>query len=200
MTEQGDTMAELPYAVDIAWLNAQAFPDRAEEILGDLRVRIRRLISDSARQVTEAKAAAARFQEQAEREAFSARRYIEKALEGVVRVPLADELDPHGYYVYLLWGSDRERPLYVGQTTNLFARLGAHMNDRTKRYQTERITVLRCSSQEVMESTEWSLIRLHQPPMNSMGIGPGGDRREPHARATGPTRKDRRTHKVGPRT
>lgn len=198
-TDEFRSLAELPYAVKIAWLNAQAFPDRADEILAELVAEVRRLATDTTDRIVEASAAAARFQDHAETEARRARRHIEQALEGVIRAPLTDELDPHGFYVYLLWGSDRERPLYVGETTNLFARLGTHMSGRAKRRQVERITVLRCASQAVMDSTEWSLIRLHQPPMNSMGIGPGGDRREPHARTAGTARKNRRSHKVGPR-
>lgn len=196
-TNRYESFADVPSAVRIAWLEAQAFPDRAEEILQHLMLDIYRLSTALAQRVTEAKADAARYREQAESEVRRARLHIEQALEGVVRVPLTDELDPHGFYVYLLWGTDRERPLYVGETTNLFARLGTHMSDRTKRRQVERITVLKCRSHTVMNSTEWSLIRLYQPPMNSIGIGSGGDRREPDAGAARAARQDRRQHALG---
>lgn len=50
----------------------------------------------------------------------------------MVSANIGDSFDPHGYYVYLLWGADPDKPLYVGQSSNILSRLGSHMSKRGK--------------------------------------------------------------------
>lgn len=85
--------------------------------------------------------------------------------------PLA-AFDPHGCFTYCLWGDDPQRPLYVGQSTNILARLGSHLGDGLKRPHIQRVTVTRHDGPEAMCRAEAGLIALHQPPWNRAGILP----------------------------
>jgi hypothetical protein len=76
--------------------------------------------------------------------------------------------DPHGFCVYLLWGNDEERPIYVGQSINVMGRVGSHMTS-DKGPLTRRVQIVRCASREQMCELESALIELYQPPMNIAG-------------------------------
>ena len=76
--------------------------------------------------------------------------------------------DPHGFCVYLLWGDDEDRPIYVGQSVNVMGRVGSHMTS-DKGPLTRKVQIVRCSSREQMCELESSLIELYQPPMNIVG-------------------------------
>ena len=75
--------------------------------------------------------------------------------------------NPHGYFVYCLWGDDHSCPIYVGQSTNVMGRLGSHVN--TKGAQIRCVTLLRCRSQRQMEGIETRMIDHYQPPLNIRG-------------------------------
>jgi len=68
--------------------------------------------------------------------------------------------------VYLLWGDDEERPVYIGQSTKVLARLGQHMSDADKRSRTKPIEVIHCTSAEEMNTTEQELIGELEPYLN----------------------------------
>lgn len=80
------------------------------------------------------------------------------------------ELDPSGFCVYMLWGDDQSRPLYVGLSTNILGRLGSHMNCRDKRAQTRKVQIIRCGDEATMRQLEHDLIAKYQPPLNVVGI------------------------------
>lgn len=79
-------------------------------------------------------------------------------------------LNPHGFHVYVLWGDSTVRPLYVGLTTNLFARLGAHLGDAEKRHHVRRVVIVRCTNEGHMTRTEARLIRDLRPQWNVVGV------------------------------
>lgn len=91
----------------------------------------------------------------------------QKALDGVTRVEIDDCIDPHGYYVYILW--DDTEPIYVGQSANVLNRLGAHMGDSGKRADTRRVQLVRCDSREKALEAELTLIEMHRPRLNIQG-------------------------------
>lgn len=78
--------------------------------------------------------------------------------------------DPRGFFVYLLWGSDSDVPLYVGQSRNLLSRLGQHMSNPDRKHLVQRVQVMRCKNERDMCRTENRLITLYQPPLNVVGI------------------------------
>uniref|UniRef100_A1UJS0 Excinuclease ABC, C subunit domain protein n=2 Tax=unclassified Mycobacterium TaxID=2642494 RepID=A1UJS0_MYCSK len=91
----------------------------------------------------------------------------------VVAEHLDEFFNPHGGFVYLLWGEDPNTPLYVGQSTNILSRLGAHMGDKTKRALVKRVQLIRCSTEKLAD-TEWRLIQHYQPPLNVVGCSRTG--------------------------
>lgn len=96
---------------------------------------------------------------------------VRAALAGMVEISICEAgFDPRGYFVYVLWGRDERRPLYVGQSTNILARLGDHLGDRKKRYGVTRVSVFRCKSEGQMDKHEARLIAEFQPPWNTQGI------------------------------
>ena len=94
----------------------------------------------------------------------------------MVSANIGDSFDPHGYYVYLLWGADPDKPLYVGQSSNILSRLGSHMSRRGKRHMTQQ-SGHPLQRQGTMDRTEWQLIRRYQPPWNTDRIDRGDDAR-----------------------
>lgn len=106
----------------------------------------------------------------AEKAVRNANTRAENALAGLVVSELDKAFDPDGCFVYCLWGRDRKVPIYVGKSTNILSRLGAHMNDSTKRILTYRITLLRCANEMQMDATERRLIARYQPELNTAGI------------------------------
>lgn len=94
------------------------------------------------------------------------------ALATRASVNLNDSFNPNGFYVYALWGKDDACPLYVGQSTNVLARLGSHLGDRNKRGHVERVTLIRCRGPREMDLTERELIKHHRPPWNTVHARP----------------------------
>lgn len=77
-----------------------------------------------------------------------------------------NHFDPHGWFVYLLWGSDPEAPIYVGQSRNILSRLGSHLQDSAKRKMVKRVQLIRCKSAGDMDRLELQLIREYRPRLN----------------------------------
>lgn len=74
-----------------------------------------------------------------------------------------------GFWVYVLWGSGQDTPLYVGQSKRLRQRLCWHMSDPDKRRLIARIEIIACEDLHTMRVKEFELIRDHQPHFNSKG-------------------------------
>lgn len=83
---------------------------------------------------------------------------------------LTDAIDPTGFFVYCLWGSSDRRPVYVGRSTNVVARLGAHLGDQVKRGIVRRVTLTRCPDFESMCRLEEQLIGHYRPEFNIAGV------------------------------
>ena len=76
-------------------------------------------------------------------------------------------LDPAGPYIYLLWARQGDpRPLYVGSSTNVLARLGQHLGRKDKRAEIGWVSLIRCASEEAMRNDEDALILRLLPPWN----------------------------------
>lgn len=99
---------------------------------------------------------------------------VESARVAVAKKLVAENIDanfnPHGMFVYILWGDDDSTPVYVGQSTNVLSRLGSHLGDREKRGLVRRIQLIRCATHNEMNNTELRLIREYQPLLNKAGI------------------------------
>lgn len=91
------------------------------------------------------------------------------AVCGLVAEAVVDSFDPRGYFVYVLWGSHPEVPVYVGQSTNILARLGSHLGDKAKRTLVERVQLIRCRGQHGMNRLEAELIYKYNPTLNVSG-------------------------------
>lgn len=139
----------------------QRIPDLsdAERRVAGLSFQLRELI-DKVDSVAEK---ISRISEKPERERRSRLRHT-------VSSRIGDAFDPHGYYVYLLWGDDDETPLYIGQSRNVLGRLGSHLQDREKRHLVRRVQLIQCSGVATMNRTEAALIREYLPPMNTVGV------------------------------
>lgn len=77
-------------------------------------------------------------------------------------------IDPVGIFVYALYGDSRTTPLYVGQTANIFMRLGRHYTDSRKRPDIRRISLLRCATRHQAIRLERELIQALNPPWNKI--------------------------------
>ncbi|HYB39177.1 MAG TPA: hypothetical protein VEF72_27945 [Mycobacterium sp.] len=66
--------------------------------------------------------------------------------------------------------ADPDTPLYVGESTNILARLGSHAGDRQKRYLIERVQLIRCEDEYTMHATEGRLIGHYRPLFNQQGL------------------------------
>lgn len=97
---------------------------------------------------------------------------VKAAYERLDAALQSQTIDPAGCYVYVLWGADREVPVYVGQSMNICQRIGAHMSDREKRALTRGIELIPCASADLMDSTELRLIREYRPLLNVVGAMP----------------------------
>jgi predicted GIY-YIG superfamily endonuclease len=78
--------------------------------------------------------------------------------------------DPRGYFVYCLWGADPNRPLYVGMSENVLARIGDHTRNPDRRHAIERVTLLHCPGRHAARETEARLIAESRPLWNVAGI------------------------------
>lgn len=170
-------VAGLPGLVKLAWDIALLFPECGDEILADLIADVRGIAERTEVEVAEARLTAERADEaykdahqRAERRLRRTREAVASEFAGMNASDLSKGIDPRGFYVYLLWGEDPERPIYVGQSTNLLSRLGQHMTDAAKRDMTRRVTVVRCEDRAEMDRTEDRLIQCYQPVLNIRGV------------------------------
>lgn len=91
------------------------------------------------------------------------------AVAGLEAAGLGEAFDPRGFFVYCLWGAEDDRPLYVGQSSNILARLGSHLGDPAKRRLVRSVTLVRCSTYRRMMTLEGRLIRKYNPQFNTAG-------------------------------
>lgn len=77
--------------------------------------------------------------------------------------------DPRSCYVYFLWSAQDEL-LYVGMSTNVFRRVGVHLDDPDRRAHIHRVTVLRCEDERTMRRLELAAIRERRPRWNITGM------------------------------
>lgn len=74
------------------------------------------------------------------------------------------------FYVYVLRDTDAE-VVYVGQSRNVFNRVGSHVTDVEKGPVVETVQLIPCDNEEQMCALEMSLIRAWQPKFNRVGVG-----------------------------
>jgi hypothetical protein len=77
---------------------------------------------------------------------------------------LSLDVDPFGFYVYCLWAEGENSPFYVGQSRNIFGRLGQHVQRFGRRL--ARVTVTACPDEEAARRIEGELIRQFRPVEN----------------------------------
>ena len=65
-----------------------------------------------------------------------------------------------GFFVYLLFREESDAPFYIGQTTNLFGRLGSHATSKDKQFTS--FTFVEVDSALAMDELEAQLIRRHK--------------------------------------
>lgn len=80
-----------------------------------------------------------------------------------------DAFNPHGFFVYCLWGRDPDRPLYVGLSSNVLSRLGSHLGDGYRRKRITAVTLTRFATHKKMVEAEVRLIAHYLPPWNTRG-------------------------------
>jgi hypothetical protein len=161
-TVLSDTVPDADYELEARAVLKASMRQIADHFSGQL--------AEARLQATEARDAAAKAADRYVRHARQAEERAEAALDGLVMQHLDLQMDPNGYYVYLLWGIEEDRPLYVGQSTNIFSRLGSHMNDPVKRARVRRVMVIGCKTERQMDSTELRLIRKYRPELNTAGV------------------------------
>lgn len=81
-----------------------------------------------------------------------------------------ETLDPHGFYVYMLFDA-AGIPIYVGQSQNIFTRLGTHMGPRNHRDVVKKVQLVRCADRPAMIRMESALLHEHKPSLNINGVG-----------------------------
>lgn len=74
---------------------------------------------------------------------------------------------PRGFYIYFLIGPGDEI-FYVGQSTNLYQRLGAHMSQLAKFAIIDRIEFAECATKFEMDEMERILIGALRPQWNTV--------------------------------
>lgn len=111
-----------------------------------------------------------------ERREAAARNFAERAdrsqqvaLARSVALAENQTFDPRGAFVYVLRSAAGE-PLYVGMSSNVLARLGAHLTNPDRRRHVAGVQLLRCRSQREAARIELRLIREYRPPWNIAGV------------------------------
>lgn len=159
--------------------------DRAEEIPG----RIRRLAksvtkmskAEIARELYRCASAAqehvlgmsARLTVQegiAERHQYDIANAQREAVRGLVAETVGEVFNPNGYFVYLLWGVNPGAPLYVGQSANVFGRIGSHLGNPERRPYVKSVQLIRCPNEAKMMELESRLIHKYSPSWNIKGV------------------------------
>lgn len=72
--------------------------------------------------------------------------------------------EPNGFYVYFLHSIDKI--LYVGKSSNIYARIFSHITDKNRGKQIQRISTIQYRTKEEMDLEEIRLIRELQPLWN----------------------------------
>ncbi len=165
-----DDLRTLSLRVKAAWSEAEAFPAAADEVFARLNADVRRIAAVAIMHLRQASSEAEKRWNAAEKATVAAETRIGAALAGVAASQLGDAFDPRGHFVYCLWGVDSRTPLYVGMSSNVLARLGAHLGDSAKRPLIRKVTLLRCKTEKQMKRTETRMIAQFQPPMNTVGV------------------------------
>ena len=93
-----------------------------------------------------------------------------KSIAGIIEASDRTWINPHSAYVYLLWGTGRERPLCAAGSQNVMARLGEYMRSPERANRIRRIQLLGCQNRVRMLSLERRLVEHYQPPWNHLGI------------------------------
>lgn len=88
------------------------------------------------------------------------------SVQGIAARTFGEGFDPEGFYVYLLWGTEPDKPLYVGLSTNILSRLGAHLTNPERRDHIIRVGLIQCDDEHAMRETERRLIAGYKPPWN----------------------------------
>lgn len=74
-----------------------------------------------------------------------------------------------GHFVYILWGDDKRRPLYVGETGHLLGRLGHHYRNHGENIRS--VQLLECASQAERVALEQDMIWRYRPVHNRTWAG-----------------------------
>jgi hypothetical protein len=83
-----------------------------------------------------------------------------------------DSVNPNGHFVYILWGTSDDKPLYVGRSSNVLARLGNHMVNPQRRQCIARVSLVRCLDRTTATQVEAQLIDFYQCELNKLdGMG-----------------------------
>jgi hypothetical protein len=172
-----ERLSGLPGLVKLAWDIALICPELGDEIIADLCADVRSVVDREAARVTAEADAAAKAKADGywEHRFHRECRRTNDVIGSLASAISTEGIDPHGWYVYLLWpqkGADK--PIYVGRSTNLLQRLGAHMSDWERRYATKWVSVISCPTEQAMEITEDKLIARYQPQLNIQGIRASG--------------------------
>lgn len=151
-----------PLALETAFM---AMRDEIDTLPRHLRPALEMRLNAIGRQVIEER----KFWDDTNRRLDGERRRLTErrnaALKTWLEITSKKGFDPTGCHVYVLWGDDDERPLYVGQSTNILSRLGSHLSDPKKRRAVRRVTVLPLAANK-MDAVEAELIALHRPVWN----------------------------------
>lgn len=75
-------------------------------------------------------------------------------------------LDPRGHYVYVAWGADEARPLYIGKSSNVLNRLGQHSSVQPWYPETVRFEFHAFESAKAAQDAETEAIFAFDPVWN----------------------------------
>lgn len=169
----GHRLRDVPGLIKLAWDIALIYPEAGDEIIGDLLADVRAITSREAERL-EADALPAAEARAAEFWTDRLRRIEATARQrtaDLAAISLESGLNPHSYYVYLLWSAkDADKPIYVGRSFNVLSRLGDHMTG-PPRFETHWVTIIDCVTEYGMIDTEGRLIAYYKPRLNINGAG-----------------------------
>ena len=80
------------------------------------------------------------------------------------------DLPASGFYVYIAWGTDKKRPLYVGKSRNLLARMGQHSQSSAWWKYMQRLAVYAYPTEADALNAEAEAIGELQPEYNLAGV------------------------------
>lgn len=164
LAQGAQTAEEISAALVSTYMDIRRIAAAAQDELDRARVAVR---SAEKRANDHEEAVQRTYERQAER----LRAHLESVQAASLELGVtADGFDPHGFFVYVLWGDQQDsRPLYVGQSTNLLARLGTHLGEAAKKDAVRKVTLIRCDTKAQMDDTETQLIIHYGPYWNIQG-------------------------------